>query len=634
LGRRKSTTDPKNQTINYTFWYETSQQLTLTDARNNTTNWTYNLRGQILTKVYPNGDDHAYTYDTLGRMATHTTPKNEVCTYTYDLRDRQTLADWNTTTPDTAKTYWANGLIKSIDNGVSKSDYAYNSRNLLTSETQTLSGQAARVVSYTYDADGLRSGMTYPSAQALAYAWTARAQLHTLNVGAPPPLATYTYDKAGRLDTLTHENGIVEDLTHDAASQLSSRIHKLSGNPVSGHGYTLDSTGRRQAETFADGTTPTRDYNYDDADQISTVDYGSSQTDTYNYDAMGNRTTAVFSRSVGVPPTSGTISYGTANSANQYTTVTGLTPISHDSNGNLTQQNGVTYTWDSENRLLSVVPTTPALGDKSLVHTYDGQARRVTRTSREWTATGWTDLEITHFIYDGWNVIEEYHLNTSTTVLVKVLTWGSDLSGSLQGAGGVGGLLMAEEINGTTTTAYHFHYDGNGNVTEITDASGNPAASYRYDAFGNTLVSTGAYAASNRYRFSTKPLDSEVTNAPLYYYGYRYYDPTTGRWPSRDPIGIRGGVNLYRYVENNPVCQIDYLGLVDVNPQQVPDPVKAPVIWVDQPKSQNPGLTQNSGLAICICPDIGPKKGTITCEVTSRSIISLNKAATLKAGET
>jgi RHS repeat-associated protein len=349
---------------------------------------------------------------------------------------------------------------------------------------------------------------------------------------------------------------------------------------------------------------------------------------------MGNRTTAVFSRSVGVPPTSGTISYGTANSANQYTTVTGLTPISHDSNGNLTQQNGVTYTWDSENRLLSVVPTTPALGDKSLVHTYDGQARRVTRTSREWTATGWTDLEITHFIYDGWNVIEEYHLNTSTTVLVKVLTWGSDLSGSLQGAGGVGGLLMAEEINGTTTTAYHFHYDGNGNVTEITDATATPAASYRYDAFGNTLVSTGSYATQNRYRFSTKPLDSEVTNAPLYYYGYRYYDPTTGRWPSRDPIGIRGGVNLYRYVENNPVCQIDYLGLVDVNPQQVPDPVKAPVIWVDQPKSQNPGLTQNSGLAICICPDIGPKKGTITCEVTSRSVISLNKAATLKAGET
>jgi RHS repeat-associated protein len=107
---------------------------------------------------------------------------------------------------------------------------------------------------------------------------------------------------------------------------------------------------------------------------------------------------------------------------------------------------------------------------------------------------------------------------------------------------------------------YHFHYDGNGNVTEITDLSGNPAASYRYDAFGNTLTSTGAYADQNRYRFSTKPLDSEVTNAPLYYYGYRYYDPMTGRWLSRDPIGEAGGVNLYAFVGNSSPARMDYLG--------------------------------------------------------------------------
>ena len=108
--------------------------------------------------------------------------------------------------------------------------------------------------------------------------------------------------------------------------------------------------------------------------------------------------------------------------------------------------------------------------------------------------------------------------------------------------------------------AYHFHYDGNGNVTEITDISGNNAASYRYDAFGNTLNATGSYAALNRYRFSTKPLDNEVTNAPLYYYGYRYYDPLTGRWPSIDPIEEEGGVNLYGFVENNGLSYYDLFG--------------------------------------------------------------------------
>jgi RHS repeat-associated protein len=98
-------------------------------------------------------------------------------------------------------------------------------------------------------------------------------------------------------------------------------------------------------------------------------------------------------------------------------------------------------------------------------------------------------------------------------------------------------------------------------VTEITDHTGASAATYRYDAFGNTLVATGSYAATNRYRFSTKPLDNEIANAPLYYYAYRWYDPVTGRWPSRDPIGENGGVNLYGFVGNNGVNHIDLLGL-------------------------------------------------------------------------
>jgi RHS repeat-associated protein len=131
----------------------------------------------------------------------------------------------------------------------------------------------------------------------------------------------------------------------------------------------------------------------------------------------------------------------------------------------------------------------------------------------------------------------------------------------LQGAGGVGGLLLAEEVSGGNTTARHYHYDGNGNVTEITELAGAKVASYRYDAYGNTLAATGPYSAQNRYRFSTKPLDSEVTGAPLYYYGYRYYDPITGSWPSRDSIGERGGVNLYAIVRNNSVNRIDRLGL-------------------------------------------------------------------------
>jgi RHS repeat-associated protein len=556
LGRLDSTTDAKLQVIRYTYWYETGQTLTLKDAKLQTTTWFYNQLGQLLTKLYPNGDDHAYEYDGHHRMHKHTTPKNEVCTYSYDVRDRQTLADWNTTTPDTAKTWWANGLLKSIDNGVSKSDYAYSVKNQLTSETQTLAGQTAKVVSHTYDADGLRLQMNSPSGSPVDYEWTAKAQLDVISRDGPPPLANYAYDKAGRLDTLTHENGIVQDLTYDAASQLQSRVHKQGGTTtVSGHGYTLDATGRRTAETFPGTSTPARTYGYDTADQVTSANYdgGGTQTDAYAYDPAGNRSTAT------VIALGGTATTYTANSVNQYTSITGISVPVHDANGNLTFQNGVTYTWDSENRLLSVSD-----GTTVNTFTYDALHRRVTMR----TAVSGTVTNKVHYLYDGWNVIEE-RTNTDTTpgfalstfALTKTLTWGTDFSGTLQGAGGVGGLLLITDHSALGTSSYHFQYDGNGNVTEITDHTGASAATYRYDAFGNTLVSTGTYAATNRYRFSTKPLDDEITNAPLYYYAYRYYDPVTGRWPSRDPIQERGGVNLYGFVGNDGVNRWDLFGL-------------------------------------------------------------------------
>jgi RHS repeat-associated protein len=64
-------------------------------------------------------------------------------------------------------------------------------------------------------------------------------------------------------------------------------------------------------------------------------------------------------------------------------------------------------------------------------------------------------------------------------------------------------------------------------------------------------------AKLNPFMFSTKFYDWETG---LYYYGARYYNPSTGRWPNRDPIGRRGGNNLYAFCYNNPIGRIDRLG--------------------------------------------------------------------------
>ena len=104
-----------------------------------------------------------------------------------------------------------------------------------------------------------------------------------------------------------------------------------------------------------------------------------------------------------------------------------------------------------------------------------------------------------------------------------------------------------------------YGYDNNGNVTELYDGdSGEIVGQYEYDPYGNTIKVEGQAARENNIRFSTKEYDSSTG---LYYYGYRYYDPVTGRWPSRDPIEERGGYNLYGFVGNDGVNQVDILGL-------------------------------------------------------------------------
>lgn len=103
-----------------------------------------------------------------------------------------------------------------------------------------------------------------------------------------------------------------------------------------------------------------------------------------------------------------------------------------------------------------------------------------------------------------------------------------------------------------------YHYDGSGNVVGLSDAGQNSVAEYSYDAYGNTLSATGAQAALNTYRYSTKEYFGSVG---LYNYGYRFYSPGMGRWINRDPIGEVGGFNLYAAFANSPTNLADAYGL-------------------------------------------------------------------------
>ena len=147
--------------------------------------------------------------------------------------------------------------------------------------------------------------------------------------------------------------------------------------------------------------------------------------------------------------------------------------------------------------------------------------------------------------------------NQSSGVSTNSYIWGLDLSQSLQGAGGIGGLLAAKL--GATGASVYYNYDANGNVTELVDMTGSIVGQYEYGPFGEVVKRTGV-ASGQPFGFSTKYRDDETG---LLYYGYRYYKPSTGRWTSRDPWGEWGSRDLYGFVDNWPINKVDPQGLLD-----------------------------------------------------------------------
>lgn len=236
--------------------------------------------------------------------------------------------------------------------------------------------------------------------------------------------------------------------------------------------------------------------------------------------------------------------------------------------------------FDAENRLVSAQTSTnlPAsVPRKKVEFAYDYMSRRVGKSAYAWSTNSesWLLTSDTSFLYDSWNLVSEI-CDIQSEITTNWWCWGLDLSGSLSGAGGIGGLLSARY--GTNDVV--FSYDANGNVSELISNNGAIAAHYEYSPFGETTVATGPLAKANPFRFSTKYFADELG---LGDWGYRWYGPSLARWLSRDPIGehaflklvlidartlrqLQGEhslreVNEYEIVANNGISHWDYLGL-------------------------------------------------------------------------
>ncbi len=557
------------------------------------THWEYDQkRGWMTGKVYSGGATNRFEYRQDGRLVRRVTARGIETRYQYDAGGMMTNMVHSDGTAGVGYVMDRLGRPVQVLDGNGRCGLEYDEAFRLAGETMPGGGS----LEYGYDAFGRRTNMVLRGATGAGY-----------EVG-------YGYDAAGRLSRV-QGNGIEAGYEYaaDGRSVAAVRLGAGGVEVVSGQReydelgylrkirwqggvevlgereYEVNAIGQRTRCAGGDGTYWA--YGYDELGQL--IEAGkfteggkpvAGQQYKYAYDSIGNR------REV---QSNGVVMAYTANALNQYESyeagggadaggelswagtvfrfggcgveVAGKAKgggvrcceCEYDADGNLVRDGDWRYAWDAESRLIM------ASNAMTLVqYRYDYRGRRVGKCAYGKAVDNWVLESDTSFVHDGWNLIAETRVQGQKTNVASYV-WGLDVSGSVSGAGGIGGLLFrrCEAMSDASADGFFYVYDGNGNVTALVATNGLVVTTYEYDPYGNILSEIQhqpSIRVANSFKFSTRYQDSETA---LCYYGYRYYNPAMGRWISRDFVGEGGGYNLYGYCANNGISGVDPLGL-------------------------------------------------------------------------
>lgn len=565
---------------------------------------TYDPLDRVTNRWTPAKGNAGYAFDAVGnlRSITYSNASPVTLSYSYDAANRLTnMAD---TVGNTRFTYTASGQLDTEDgpwssDAVARS-YLEGQRSALSLQqplasawSQNYGYDAARRLqtltspagAFSYDygtpnsASDLIRKLQLPNGAAITNTFDALAQLTdtTLLNQWRSPLSGYSYlhDKIGHRTNIARALGVARStvaLQYDPIGQLKTAMaYETNGTARLNEklGYAYDAAHNLQQRTNA---TLTQTFSADSANQLSTATRSGDLTVagvvtrpasvTVNGQTANPYQDQTYASANGLSLTnSGTNTFiviaQTSGGLNATNTLNAYLPATvnfqYDANGNLTNDGLRAFNFDGENQLTNI--TVPNAWRTEFA--YDGLHRRRIRRESTWTGSGWNQTNETRYVYDGILVLQERDGNNTP---VLTYTRGVDLSGSLGGAGGIGGLLALSDqrVSATSPTNYFYHADGNGNIVALISQKNEVVARYLYDPFGNLLAMSGELAAFNRYRFSSKETHAQ---SGLYYYGFRFYDPNLQRWLNQDPIGEAGGINLYAFVESDPIDWFDTDGL-------------------------------------------------------------------------
>lgn len=485
------------------FQYDADWNLSaFTDPEEQTTRFEYDAAGRLRRKIYQDERAESWDYDLANRVERYTNARNTTVSYGYDQTDHLKQIDYSDGTPDVTYTYDEHERLHSMTDGIGAWMFDYDAESQLTSVNGPWDGDT---LSYGYDALGRQTSMTPETGTPLTYVYDALSRLREIQLGAPETAYRYAYTGVNPLvQSLTRPNGSVTSYSYDLLNRLEEIANVTAGGDlISKHSYTYTAQDLRGSETI-------------DGPAIPPLPELTPQTTGYTH-----------------------------NSVNQLlSTNTPDRNFDYDADGNLltgTTAEGYVFTaqYDAENRMTSLEYNDSAGVVHRTEYAYSGDDL----VAEQQVYENGTLVETLRIVRDGMLALQDRDGNNAIT---REYTWGLNLGG------GIGGLLNLAQ-NGQN---YAYLYDGKGNVGAVLDETQAVVAAYRYDPFGKLLAQSGTFAQP--FRFSTKRFDPFTG---LSYYGYRFYSPDMGRWTTRDPLGESGGINLYAFVENNPLNWRDPWGL-------------------------------------------------------------------------
>ncbi len=557
----KQTSDPENpwQTVQATFSAD-NKVLTMTDPQGAVTTMQYDslqrfwkvtdALGRVVERFYDDANrissikDQAgiiavsYTYRDNGQLATIKDARNNLTTYSFDGHDRPE----KTTYPDatfeqvTSRDGNSNPLTVVTRSGAAFTQ-TYDELNRIKSKTP--SGQPA--VTTVYDIAGRVVTVSTPvlagdpSSGTFTNFYDSAGRFYKEQY--PDGMSvTHQFDANGNLIRTTYPDGYYIDRVFDQLNRLTDV--KLNGAGTSALQFQYDALSRRTKLIYENGCSTSYGFEQDnDLSRLLHNFVGSNVNFSYAFDSvsqmLSQRTSdpANFRWTPGAP---GTVSYGTANSINQYPTVGG-TGLSYSTDGNLINDGVFKYEFNTE-RMMNRVRDA---GTNAIVadYLYDPALRQRQKN------VGGTK---TNFYYSGWQRLADYDGTTNT--LQQRYVYGP----------GLDEVLIQVNSGGSKT---YFHANHQGSVIAATDASGAVLNRFKYSPYGESPSMSGT-----NHGYTGQRYDSETG---LYYYKMRYFSPKLGRFLQVDPIGYAGGLNSYSYIGNTPNIQKDSFGL---DPSPVPLP--------------------------------------------------------------